>query len=150
MRFCARRIRAKCCSTSSVRLVNWLNLTFPVGITKEQIQPGQKSVQEISIFILDRIEKSYKTKESFEDANSIRMIERFVILSAVDRLWQEHLYNMDSLRTGIGLRAYGQRDPLVEYKSEAFKLFDELMRNIKNEIVSNIFRSASSIQAFER
>ena len=131
-------------------LVNWLNLTFPVGITKEQIQPAQNSVQEISTSILDRVGKSYKAKESFEDANSIRMIERFVILSAVDRLWQEHLYNMDSLRTGIGLRAYGQRDPLVEYKSEAFNLFDELMRNIKNEIVGNIFRSASSIQAFER
>jgi preprotein translocase subunit SecA len=57
---------------------------------------------------------------------------------------------MDSLRNSIGLRAYGQRDPLLEYKAEAFKLFDELMVNIKTEICHNIFRSASSLMAFEQ
>jgi preprotein translocase subunit SecA len=70
-------------------------------------------------------------------------------LSAIDKLWQEHLYNMDSLRNSIGLRAYGQRDPLLEYKAEAFKMFDELMVNIKTEVCHNIFRSASSMMAFE-
>ena len=57
---------------------------------------------------------------------------------------------MDSLRNSIGLRAYGQRDPLIEYKAEAFKIFDELMVNIKTEICHNIFRSASSLMAFEQ
>ena len=71
------------------------------------------------------------------------------LLTAIDKLWQEHLYGMDSLRTSIGLRQYGQRDPLIEYKMEAFKLFDELMVNIKTEICHNIFRSASSLMAFE-
>src|SRR5437764_10330307 len=56
---------------------------------------------------------------------------------------------MDSLRHSIGLRSYGQRDPLVEYKAEAFKMFDELMVNIKTQIGHNIFRSASSVKAFE-
>jgi preprotein translocase subunit SecA len=56
---------------------------------------------------------------------------------------------MDGLRSSIGLRAYGQRDPLVEYKNEAFKIFDELMVNIKSEICHNIFRSASSLMAFQ-
>ena len=56
---------------------------------------------------------------------------------------------MDSLRYSIGLRAHGQRDPLIEYKAEAFKIFDELMVNIKTEICHNIFRSASSLMAFE-
>ena len=56
---------------------------------------------------------------------------------------------MDSLRYSIGLRAHGQRDPLIEYKAEAFKIFDELMVNIKSEICHNIFRSASSLMAFE-
>jgi preprotein translocase subunit SecA len=64
-------------------------------------------------------------------------------------LWQEHLYEMDSLRYSIGLRAHGQRDPLIEYKAEAFKIFEELMVNIKSEICHNIFRSASSLMAFE-
>ncbi len=59
------------------------------------------------------------------------MVERYTILSAIDKLWQEHLYEMDSLRYSIGLRGYGQRDPLVEYKAEAYKIFDELMVNIK-------------------
>jgi preprotein translocase subunit SecA len=56
---------------------------------------------------------------------------------------------MDSLRYSIGLRAHGQRDPLIEYKAEAFKIFEELMVNIKTEICHNIFRSASSLMAFE-
>jgi preprotein translocase subunit SecA len=65
-------------------------------------------------------------------------------LQAIDKLWQEHLYEMDSLRHSIGLRAHGQRDPLLEYKAEAFKIFDELMVNVKTEICHNVFRSASS------
>ncbi len=76
-------------------------------------------------------------------------MERYTILSAIDRLWQEHLYEMDSLRYSIGLRGYGQRDPLVEYKAEAFKMFDELMVNVKTQICHNIFRSASNLMAFE-
>src|SRR5436309_11385053 len=56
---------------------------------------------------------------------------------------------MDSLRNSIGLRAYGQRDPLIEYKAEAFRIFEDLMVNIKSEICHNIFRSASSLMAFE-
>jgi preprotein translocase subunit SecA len=76
-------------------------------------------------------------------------VERYTILSAIDRLWQEHLYEMDSLRYSIGLRGYGQRDPLIEYKAEAYKIFDELMVSVKTEICHNIFRSASSLMAFE-
>ena len=68
----------------------------------------------------------------------------------MDELWQEHLYGMDTLRESIGLRAYGQRDPLIEYKAEAFKVFEDLMINIKTEICHNIFRSASSMMAFDK
>ena len=65
----------------------------------------------------------------------MKEVERFTILSAIDKLWQEHLYEMDSLRHSISLRAHGQRDPLLEYKSEAFKNFCiELMVNVKMEI----------------
>ena len=87
---------------------------------------------------------------SFETDDARKSIERFTILSAIDKLWQEHLYSMDSLRTSIGLRAYGQRDPLVEYKSEASKMYTELKVHIKSEICHNIFRSASSMMAFEQ
>src|SRR5207245_415369 len=101
-------------------------------------------------FISDSAKKAYELKISFEtNRDAVREIERFTILAAIDKLWQEHLYEMDSLRYSIGLRGYGQRDPLIEYKAEAFKMFDELMVNIKTEICHNIFRSASSLMAFE-
>jgi preprotein translocase subunit SecA len=86
---------------------------------------------------------------SYENAPALKEVERYTILTAIDKLWQEHLYEMDSLRYSIGLRAHGQRDPLIEYKAEAFKIFDELMVSIKTEICHNIFRSASSMMAFE-
>ena len=100
-------------------------------------------------FICDSIRKAYELKISFEEPDKLTTVERYTILSAIDKLWQEHLYEMDSLRHSIGLRAHGQRDPLLEYKAEAFKIFDELMVNVKTEICHNVFRSASSMMAFE-
>jgi preprotein translocase subunit SecA len=100
-------------------------------------------------FISDNIRKAYELKISFEQPEKLAVVERYTILSAIDKLWQEHLYEMDSLRYSIGLRGYGQRDPLVEYKAEAYKIFDELMVSVKSEICHNIFRSASSMMAFE-
>ena len=101
-------------------------------------------------FISDAVKKAYELKISFESADASKALERYTILSAIDKLWQEHLYGMDSLRNSIGLRAYGQRDPLIEYKAEAFKMFDELMINVKTEVCHNIFRSASSLMAFDQ
>ena len=65
----------------------------------------------------------------------------------IDTLWQDHLYGMDSLREGVHLRSYGQKDPLIEYKNEAFAMFQELMDNIKNETLNNLFRSQASLMA---
>jgi preprotein translocase subunit SecA len=96
------------------------------------------------------VREAYELKISFEEPEALKVVERYIILKAVDSLWQEHLYGMDSLRDSIGLRAYGQRDPLIEYKAEAFKVFGELMTNIKTEICHNIFLSASSMMAFDK
>ncbi len=79
----------------------------------------------------------------------MKSLERYIILNAIDRLWQEHLYAMDSLREGVYLRSYAQKDPLIEYKTEAYEMFVELMANIKNEVLHNLFRSTSNLQAFE-
>ncbi len=79
----------------------------------------------------------------------MRGLERYIVLNAVDRLWQEHLYAMDALREGVYLRSIGQKDPLVEYKNEAYELFVELMRQMKFEILNNLFRSTSNLKAFE-
>jgi preprotein translocase subunit SecA len=148
------------------QLADWVNLNFPLGMPEEEIAKAAKSGTESPVagsvydvlspaqfavcnFISDSIRKAYELKISFEEADKLATVERFTVLSAIDRLWQEHLYEMDSLRYSIGLRAHGQRDPLIEYKAEAFKIFDELMVNIKSEICHNIFRSASSLMAFE-
>ncbi len=100
-------------------------------------------------FISEKIRDAYDLKISFEDPTKLAAVERITILMAIDRLWQEHLYEIDSLRYSIGLRSYGQKDPLIEYKVEAFKMFDELMVNVKTEICHNVFRSASSLAAIQ-
>jgi len=147
-------------------LADWVNLNFPLGLPEPEIVKAAQAGKEAPVpdsvydglspaqfavcnFISDSIRKAYDLKISFEEPEKLATVERFTILSAIDRLWQEHLYEMDSLRYSIGLRAHGQRDPLIEYKAEAFKIFDELMVNIKSEICHNIFRSASSLMAFE-
>jgi len=150
----------------SVRaLADWVNLNFPLGMPEEEITKAAHSGNEAPVsgsvydglspaqfavcqFISDNVHKAYELKVKFEEAEALKSLERYTILSAIDKLWQEHLYSMDSLRNSIGLRAYGQRDPLIEYKAEAFKMFDELMVNIKTEVCHNIFRSASSLLAF--
>jgi len=147
-------------------LSDWVNLNFPLGLPEAEILKAADSGQEKPVagslydglsapqfavcnFLSDSIRKAYDLKISFENPAALKEVERFTILSAIDKLWQEHLYEMDSLRHSIGLRAHGQRDPLIEYKAEAFKIFDELMVNVKTEICHNIFRSASSMLAFE-
>ncbi len=147
-------------------LADWVNLNFPLGMPEEEIAKAAQAGKDLPVkdsvfdglsaaqfavcnFISEKIQDAYKLKVSFEDPEKLVTVERYTILSAIDKLWQEHLYEMDSLRYSIGLRAHGQRDPLIEYKAEAFKIFDELMVNIKTEICHNIFRSASSLMAFE-
>jgi preprotein translocase subunit SecA len=71
-----------------------------------------------------------------------------MVLVAIDRRWQDHLETMDELREGVYLRAQGQKDPLVEYKNEAYELFVSLMDAIKQEALHNLFRSAAGLEAF--
>ncbi len=73
--------------------------------------------------------------------------ERRMVLVAIDNQWQAHLYNMDALREGVDLRAQGQKDPLIEYKNEAYNLFVTLMDSIKQEALQNLFRSAANLEA---
>jgi preprotein translocase subunit SecA len=94
--------------------------------------------------IVDRIMESAKTfynkKESMLGSEMMARLERYATLSVIDHKWKEHLREMDDLKEGIGLRAYGQKDPLVEYKTEAFKLFLTLLEEIRNDTVSFSFK----------
>ena len=144
-------------------LLHWLNTTFPLGFTKDDfniksgdVDPKTFSAKDIEgridaiiSAIIAKIDEAYKIKEDLEEADSLKWIERHTILDAVDRLWQEHLYAMDGLRSSINLRAYAQKDPLIEYKHEAFEMFGELMKEVNQEILTNMFRSASSLSSFE-
>jgi preprotein translocase subunit SecA len=129
-------------------LLHWVNVTFPMGLTAETAGFDKKTPQEVSEFLIERVKRTYELKCAHEPAEAVRYLERNIILNAVDRLWQEHLYATDSLREAVNLRAYAQKDPLIEYKTEAYEMFTELMANIKGEILHNLFRSTSNLEAF--
>ena len=130
-------------------LLNWVNVTFPLGLTKEKAQFETRTAEENAQFLIEKIKVSYERKSSHEEPTAVKSLERYIILNAIDRLWQEHLYAMDALREGVYLRGYAQKDPLIEYKTEAYEMFVDLMANIKNEVLHNLFRSTSNLQAFE-
>ena len=90
--------------------------------------------------ILEQAKKFYLKKEEMIGQEMMAQLERFAMLSVIDSKWKEHLREMDDLKEGINLRAYGQKDPLVEYKTEAFKLFLSLLEAIRNEALSFVFR----------
>ncbi len=82
----------------------------------------------------------YNNREKQLGEDVMHQVERFVMLSVIDNLWTDHLDSIENLRQGIGLRGYGQRDPLVEYKNEAFRMFEQLISSIDDEIVHRIYR----------
>jgi preprotein translocase subunit SecA len=128
--------------------VAWANNTFPIGLRVEDIAAAADADAKTEL-VFDKVKEAYELKITHEDPARVKGLEQMIILQSVDEHWQEYLRNMDSLREGIGLRAYGQRDPLVEYKREAFNLFGDLMDRIKNEIGQNIFRTGSSMEALQ-
>ena len=130
-------------------LIHWVNTTFPLGLNKEKAQFETRTVEENTHFLIEKIKNAYERKSSHEEPTAVKSLERYIILNAIDRLWQEHLYAMDALREGVYLRGYAQKDPLIEYKTEAYDMFVDLMANIKNEVLNNLFRSTSNLQAFE-
>jgi preprotein translocase subunit SecA len=130
-------------------LIHWVNTTFPLGLTKEKAEFETRDVEGNAQFLIAKIKDAYERKSSHEEPTAVKSLERYIILNAIDRLWQEHLYAMDALREGIRLRGYAQKDPLIEYKTEAYDMFVDLMANIKNEVLHNLFRSTSNLQAFE-
>jgi len=128
--------------------VAWMNSSFPVGVsaTDFDFAAGPEAVAKAAI---QRVREAYDIKIKFEDANALESLERYTLLGSIDRLWQEHLYAIDSLRHSIGLRTIGQKDPLIEYKREAYSMFSDLMGRIKLEIATSLFRTSASITAFE-
>ncbi|MBA3309727.1 MAG: preprotein translocase subunit SecA [Nocardioidaceae bacterium] len=121
-----------------------LKTLYPVGVTEQQVEHEVGGREGLTRdFLLEELKsdahKAYDGREEALGEEVMRELERRVMLSVLDRKWREHLYEMDYLREGIGLRAYSQRDPLVEYQREGFELFNAMMDSIKEESVGYLF-----------
>jgi preprotein translocase subunit SecA len=127
-----------------VEFMSWLGITFPVTVTEEELKPLMGNIEAIRELVMKRVEEAYESKCASEDPQTLPYMERGVFLNVIDREWQDYLSAMDDLRQGVNLRAYGQRDPLIEYKKEAFQMFETLMATVKAKVVSSEFRSATA------
>ncbi len=110
------------------------------AIDTDDFDFGDRTSDEIRDLLWARVSKSYEEKEAIVPAEVLRRVERDVMLQIVDTQWKDHLYSLDHLKEGIGLRGYGQRDPLVEYKKESFELFQDMRTRIDEETVKLLWR----------
>jgi preprotein translocase subunit SecA len=107
---------------------------------ENQVDATQLNRHEFGDAIFNKLNERYDIKEKILGEVQLRYHERVVMLSVLDALWKEHLLNMDHLKEGIGLRGYGQKDPLVEYKQESFSLFEAMMMRFQEDTARNLFR----------
>jgi preprotein translocase subunit SecA len=128
-----------------------LRLVYPVSLTVDGLitevgSIGGLDADFLSSRIIEDAEAAYKKREGELGAEVMRELERKVLLSVLDRKWREHLYEMDYLQEGIGLRAMAQRDPLVEYQREGYELFSAMMDAIKEELASLVFNVQVNVE----
>ena len=131
-----------------------LKLLYPIAATVESISSETGGIAGLDgefllAKILDDAKVAYKKREESLGVEVVRELERKVLLSVLDRKWREHLYEMDYLQEGIGLRAMAQRDPLVEYQKEGYELFSAMMDGIKEELVALLFNVEVDVQQSE-
>lgn len=139
-----------------------LRTIYPVSVDRDQLVESAGGItgltrEDVETVLLDDINAAYDHMVDQMNANPLALaqlgdepvaeMERRVLLATVDRLWQEHLYEMDYLREGIGLRAMGQRDPLVEYSSEGAHMFQGMMGRVREETVAGIFAASAQFEA---
>jgi preprotein translocase subunit SecA len=133
------------------KLWDALKLVYPISLTVEGLINEVGTVdgldgEFLTARILEDAESARKKREEELSAEVMRELERKVLLSVLDRKWREHLYEMDYLQEGIGLRAMAQRDPLVEYQREGYELFSAMMDAIKEELASLVFNVQVSVE----
>ena len=112
---------------------------FGVDIYAEGLKPEQMNRQELGDAIFEKLKERYDSKEKLIGAEAMRYHERMIMLSVIDAQWKDHLLGMDHLKEGIGLRGYGQHDPLVEYKRESFDMFEEMMQRFQEETARYLY-----------
>ena len=120
-------------------LINALNERFN-GNFREAVEKNVDDIDALLEALEEKMQAEFNAREQAFGPERMQYLEKFILLQVIDTKWKEHLYGLDNLREGIGLRAYGQRDPLVEYKREAFDMFDAMTDAIKEEAVELLFR----------
>ncbi len=126
--------------------IHWINGCFPINLRAIDLS---RDVEPDAANILAKVRAAFDNRSEYEDPEALKGLARYVVIRSIDKLWQDHLTEMEELRRSVGLRGYGQKDPLNEYKSEAFGYFEELMINVRREICGALFRSATNLQAFQ-
>jgi preprotein translocase subunit SecA len=122
-------------------MLKQLELVFPLQRSVTVSDITGKDREEIRRLLREKAREAYEAKESEVTPEILRVVEqRYLLLPIIDRQWVDHLYVMDHLKTGIGLRGYGQKDPRVEYEKEAFEIFESLKNNIADEAIKGVFR----------
>jgi preprotein translocase subunit SecA len=112
---------------------------FGVDIYAEGVKPENLNRAELGDAIFDKLKARYDSKEKLIGSDAMRYHERMIMLSVIDAQWKDHLLSMDHLKEGIGLRGYGQHDPLVEYKRESFDMFEDMMQRFQEETVRYLY-----------
>src|SRR2546422_824599 len=115
------------------------NAQFGVDMKAAGVDPAALNHEQLADAAAEAVQKRYEEKETQFGADLMRWLERRIILDVVDSQWKDHLLSLDHLKEGIGLRGYGQKDPLVEFKKEAFILFEDMMTRIDNETVRYLY-----------
>jgi preprotein translocase subunit SecA len=121
-------------------MLTMLRTYFPTTLTLESLgDPSELDVESLADLVVEDAIKIQEAREQRFGAATMRELENWVLLRTIDSKWRDHLYEMDYLREGIGLRALAQRDPLVEYKNEGFRIFQEMMDAIQNDFVRYLY-----------
>ncbi|HEY6267746.1 MAG TPA: preprotein translocase subunit SecA [Candidatus Acidoferrum sp.] len=115
------------------------NAQFGIDMKAAGADPATMSHEQLSNAAAEAVQKRYEEKEKQFGADLMRWLERRIILDVVDSQWKDHLLSLDHLKEGIGLRGYAQKDPIVEFKKEAFTLFEDMMARIDNETIRYLF-----------
>jgi preprotein translocase subunit SecA len=136
-KYCGREVHPEDWDITSLK--NQIFTRFGVDIENEAIEPEKLNRQELGDAIFDKLKQRYESKEQLIGGDAMRHHERIIMLSVLDQQWKDHLLSMDHLREGIGLRGYGQHDPLVEYKRESFDIFEAMMERFEEETVRYLY-----------
>src|SRR5262249_45433767 len=110
------------------------------AVDADRMTFDDRASDEIRDMLWEKTLASYEEKEKLVGREILQRVERDIMLQIVDQQWKDHLYSLDHLKEGIGLRGYGQRDPLVEYKKESFALFQAMKERVDEEIVQYLWR----------